>query len=91
MQNKHQVQNLHQMQNQQEEQNQTQTQNKNQMQNQTQMQNQNEINCKLTLARDPQTGVVNEIRLGIKWIFVSKDLRDAGGSIFVGRSIVINH
>ena len=42
----------------------------------------------MTLARDPQTGFFYEMRLSIKWMVVSKDIGDVGGSIFVGRSII---
>ena len=43
----------------------------------------------MTLARDPQTGFFNEMRLGIKWMAVSKDIVDVGETNFVGRSIVV--
>ena len=35
----------------------------------------------MTLARDPQTGFFKEMRLGIKWMVVSKDIVDVGETI----------
>ena len=32
----------------------------------------------MTLAQDPQTGFFLEMRLGIKWMVVSKDIVDVG-------------
>ena len=41
-------------------------------------------------ARSPNR-FFNEMRLGIKWMVVSKDIVDVGETNFVGHSIVMNH
>ena len=33
----------------------------------------------MTLARDPQTGFFIDMRLSMKWLAVTNDMKDAGG------------